>query len=123
MTTTQPETTFVDEIVIYNDIKINTTQLDELHASSGLEMDDIISRLKSVYTQTSKPLDKIIEHFIDNKYDTLNTIKSFFQSRLVKPTNGAQTTDSINQLRMRQIRNYMNEREKLRTQVNKQSKP
>lgn len=121
MTTTQPETVSFDEIVIYNDIKINTVQLDELQTSSGLERDDIIQRLQNVYTQTCKPFDKIIENFIENEYDTLNTIKSFFQSRLVKTTNGTQSTNSINQLRMRQIRNYMNERDKLKTEIKPQA--
>lgn len=115
MTTTQPDPTAVDGIVIYSDIKMNTAQLDELNTSSGLDRDDIIQRLRSVYTQTCKPLNEITEHFIENKYDTLNTIKSFYQSRLVTTTDRAHTPNSINQLRMHQIRNYMNEREKLKT--------
>lgn len=116
MTThTEPVSEQVNELVIYNDVKISGVQVKELITSSGLAEDEIVRRLRNIYTQTEKPLDNIIERFVENNYDTLDTIKSFYQFRLVNTQNGSQEPTSINQLRMRQIRSYMDSREKLRS--------
>lgn len=98
---------------IYNDVTIDDIRLAELHNSSSLEEKEIVYRLKQIYTQTNKGIDEIIEKFIENKYDTLNTIKSFYTSKILKRENGLA---SVNQLRMYQIRKYMDEREKIKNQ-------
>lgn len=100
---------------IYNNIAIDNNVLAELKTMSNLEEDDIVQRLKSIYIQTNKEMSDIIDNFIKHEYNILETIKSFYIPIIQNTETRTKTSKSINQLRMREIRKYMDEREKIKS--------
>lgn len=104
-----------ETITILNDVYISNEEVCELHEQSKLNVDELVNRLKQIYMQTSKPIEDIIDKFVENNYNVLETLKSFYTSRLVKPpSEEMQRPKSVNQLRMKEIRAYMGTREKLK---------
>jgi hypothetical protein len=100
--------------IIYNTITIDNDKLTELQTHSGLDENEIVNRLQQIYIQTNAELTDIIDNFVKNEYNTLNTIKSFYTSIIQKTENRAHSSKSINQLRMSEIRKYMDERENIK---------
>lgn len=106
----------VDDVIIFDNVTITNEALTNLINTSTLTKDDLVNRIRQVYTQTSKPIDEIINKLQENEYNVLETIKSFFKTIINQPV---EKTKSINQFRMKEIRNYMNEREKIRQTTKK----
>lgn len=100
------------KILIFENIYLEKSIVDKLTEESKLEQDEIINRLKQIYVQSSKNMENIVEQFTKNNYDVLKTLKSLYSSKIIT---SHKEQPSINQLRMQQIRNYMNEREKIKT--------
>lgn len=101
------------QILISNGSLLDESIVRDLSNASQLNEDEIIKRLRQIYVQADSGIGLVVERFKSNDYDVLKTIKSFYSDRLteLKP----KQSQSTNQTRMRQIRNYMNEREKIKT--------
>lgn len=97
---------------------ISSDKLNTLYESTqSIEKNEIMARLASIYNQSvelKKTPEDIIECFVVNNFDVLNTLKSLYINKIDKNNIGVQKHKSINQLRMSEIRKIMSERDKVR---------
>jgi hypothetical protein len=89
-----------------------------------LTKDEILERLILVYKQsvdTKKNYKELIECFIINDFNVLNTLKTLYTSKINQNSIETHKPKSINQLRMSEIRKYMSQRDKLINDTKKQN--
>lgn len=112
MTSSETQTQDNNQILIFNDIYLEKQTINDLVNISELSVDEVVQRIRQIYIQTNREIDVIVEQFKENNYNVLETIKSFYSSKIVDTT---RKPTSVNQMRMNQIRSYMSEREKIKT--------